>query len=378
MKPARVFFYVQHLLGIGHLVRASRIARALAEGGFEVTMAVGGAPIEGFPGEGIAVVALPAIKAAAGFAHLEDMDGKLVTEEMKTLRRDALLNALHRNSPDIVIIEAFPFGRRQMRFELLPLIEAVHRMQPRPLLASSVRDILQDNRKPGRAEETAGLVRDYFDLVLVHGDPNFVRFEETFPLADEIADKIVYTGLVAGWPPHAAAERFDIVASAGGGAAGAELVQCAVEAARQLADDLSWCLITGPNLPPTALKALAAKAPSNVLAATFRKDFPNLLQGARLSISQAGYNTVCDVLQANCPALLIPFAAGGESEQTIRSRRLQALGLATILPEQELSAEHLRAAISAGLTAARPAAHGLNLRGAAETREILRHCVTKD
>jgi predicted glycosyltransferase len=87
---------------------------------------------------------------------------------------------------------------------------------------------------------------------------------------------------------------------------------------------------------------------------------------------------VCDILQANCPALLIPFAAGGESEQTIRSRRLEALGLATILPEQELSAEHLRAAISAGLTAARPAAHGLNLRGAAGTREILRHRVTKD
>ncbi len=37
----RVLFYVQHLLGIGHLVRASRIATALARR-FEVLLVVGG------------------------------------------------------------------------------------------------------------------------------------------------------------------------------------------------------------------------------------------------------------------------------------------------------------------------------------------------
>ena len=38
MTGPRVFFYVQHLLGIGHLARASRIAAALAEDGFDVTV----------------------------------------------------------------------------------------------------------------------------------------------------------------------------------------------------------------------------------------------------------------------------------------------------------------------------------------------------
>ena len=42
---ARVFFYVQHLLGIGHLRRAAVLARALAAGGFDVLLVSGGAPV---------------------------------------------------------------------------------------------------------------------------------------------------------------------------------------------------------------------------------------------------------------------------------------------------------------------------------------------
>ena len=37
MKAApRVFFYVQHLLGVGHVFRAMRIVSALVERGFDV------------------------------------------------------------------------------------------------------------------------------------------------------------------------------------------------------------------------------------------------------------------------------------------------------------------------------------------------------
>ena len=49
MQP-RVFFYVQHLLGIGHLARASRVANALAEDGFAVS--VNGDPIADLPKPG--------------------------------------------------------------------------------------------------------------------------------------------------------------------------------------------------------------------------------------------------------------------------------------------------------------------------------------
>jgi predicted glycosyltransferase len=377
MKSPRVLFYVQHLLGIGHLIRASRIARALAESGFEVTMISGGPPIAGFPGRGISLVAMPPLKARTGFAGLVDMAGNPVDAAMETLRRGLLISVLRETAPQIVIIEAFPFGRRQMRFELLPLIEAAQAMRPQPLIACSVRDILQENRKSGRMEETADLVDKFFDLVLVHGDPTFVKFEETFPLAHSISSKLVYTGLVAGPLPRPPSEHFDVVASAGGGAAGLDLVRCTAEVAGKLSEGLRWCLLTGPNLPPKELQRLTVNAPPNLQIFSFRSDFADLLCAARLSISQAGYNTVCDILQADCRALLIPFAAGGESEQTIRAKRLEALGLAEVLSEQELSADRLREAAMLGLKASRPAAHGLNLRGTEGTTEILRQRLTK-
>ena len=63
----------------------------------------------------------------------------------------------------------------------------------------------------------------------------------------------------------------------------------------------------------------------------FRSDFASLLNGAALSVSQAGYNTVCDILRAGCRSLLVPFSAGGETEQSVRAERLARLGLASFI-----------------------------------------------
>ncbi|MGO7443038.1 glycosyl transferase, partial [Rhizobium ruizarguesonis] len=53
MTAPRIFFSVQHLLGIGHIARASRIANALVTDSFDVTVVTGGLPVTGFPGAGI-------------------------------------------------------------------------------------------------------------------------------------------------------------------------------------------------------------------------------------------------------------------------------------------------------------------------------------
>ncbi|MGB7269765.1 MAG: glycosyltransferase [Albidovulum sp.] len=369
----RVFFYVQHLLGIGHLARASRVAEALVADGFDVTVVTGGTPVAGFPGPDIRHIALPTIAAGdAGFSGLVDADGYAIDEDFKQARCRLLLDAFERCKPDIVIIEAFPFGRRQVRFELIPLLDAVHATRPRPQVVCSLRDILQERAKPGRDQESIDLVHKYFDLVLVHGDPAFVRLEETFAPADQIRSKIAYSGLVAASPPPAVSDRFDVVVSAGGGAVGIDLLRAASQATRRLPDSGTWCLITGPNLPQADFDSVAASAPSNVTVVRFRKDFPGLIANARLSISQAGYNTVCDVLRAGCRCLLVPFATGGETEQSQRAMRLEALGLAHVLTEGTLSADTMTFAVQNALNTPKPPAFALGLDGAQGTAAILR------
>lgn len=372
-RGPKVFFYVQHLLGIGHLARASRIAAAMVEDGFTVTMVTGGTPVAGFPGPGVNHVTLPAIVSGdTGFSGIADEHGNPVDDAFKARRTALLLEAFATAKPDIVIIEAFPFGRRQVRFELLPLLDAIARAKPKPKLLTSLRDILQERSKPGRDEETVTLINGHFDHVLVHGDPSFIRIEDTFPLANEIAGKVIYTGLVAAPPPAPPAERFDIVVSAGGGAVGRDLVLGAREAARTLPRLGCWCLIAGPNLPQADYDMLAADLPEGVEVFRFRKDFASLLGGAHLSVSQAGYNTVCDILRGRCRSLLIPFAAGGETEQPTRARHLEAMGLARILAETEVNPQTLADAIRAAHALPAPPPYTLDLDGARRTAAILR------
>jgi predicted glycosyltransferase len=369
----RIFFYVQHLLGIGHLVRANRIAEALVAAGCEVTVAMGGMPVAGFPGAGIGVAPLPPVRAGkAGFTALEDAEGRPVDEAFWAERRRRLLAALAQCRPDAVIVETFPFGRRVLRFELVAMLEAARAMPRRPLVACSVRDILQERPKPGRAEETVAMVEKYFDIVLVHGDPRFAALAETFPPAHTLSRPVVHTGLVAGPPPPEPRERYDIVVSAGGGAAGLALVEAASQLPRRLSGVSRICLITGPNLPQAAAEALAKEAAKGLEVFPFRADFPSLLRGAGLSISQAGYNTVCDILRAGCRSLLVPFARDGETEQTARARRMQQLGLAALLAEEELDGERLAAQARLMLAKPPPPPHGLDLDGARRSAELLR------
>ncbi len=379
MKTPSVFFYVQHLLGIGHLARASRIARAIMDAGMTVTLVTGGLPVAGFPGPGIPHIALPPVAVRDGaFKGLVTATGDAADEAYLATRTAILLDAFQTAKPDIVMLEAFPFGRKQVRFELLPLIAAVEATTPRPALVTSLRDILQRRGRPDRDQETVDLIRKHFDLVLVHGDPTFASLADSFPFADQIADKIAYTGLVVPPAPPPATEHFDILVSAGGGAVGRDLVTAAVAAAALMPDVQNWCIITGPNLAQSEYDRLSAIITPNVTLTRFRTDLASLMSGARLSVSQAGYNTVGDILQAGCNALVVPYTAQGETEQADRAMRLARIGRVAVLPDTDISGPTLAAAIRHALAhPISPNALQVAVDGAAQSAHMLAKLATR-
>jgi predicted glycosyltransferase len=253
LRNSRVFFYVQHLLGIGHLRRTVALARAAAAAGLEVTLASGGLPVPDIAPEGVRFVQLPPASAAdLTFKTLVDEGGRPVDAEWKRARSDALHAAWRAADPDVLVLELFPFGRRQMRFELLPLLEAAHGAARRPAIACSVRDVLGAQKTSQRQEETLDLVERYFDRVLVHGDPAILSFERTFALAGRIAARIEYTGYVVDAAPPASgnAGQGEVIVSAGGGAVGAALLEAAIRAKPLTAlAGRTWRILAGNNLP---------------------------------------------------------------------------------------------------------------------------------
>ena len=294
MTPARtprVLFYVQHLLGIGHLKRAATLARAMERAGMAVTLASGGPEVPGLNVGAARLVQLPPVRAGdRSFKVLIGADDRPIDEAFKDRRRDALLAAFEETSPDVVMTELFPFGRRQLRFELLPLLEAAKGRDPAPAIVCSVRDILVEPAKPERVEEMLARVRESYDLVLVHGDPALVPFDETFPLADKIADRLRYTGYVVDRPPPAdgAAGRGEVVVSAGGGAVSEDLFRAAMAArAATRMKDAPWRLLAGHALPEETLRGLRGEAPDGVIFERARPDFLTLIANCAVSISKA-------------------------------------------------------------------------------------------
>ncbi|HEX2150864.1 MAG TPA: glycosyltransferase, partial [Stellaceae bacterium] len=307
-------------------------------------------------------------------------------------RRDALLATFAATRPDAVVLEGFPFARRAFRFELDPLIEASRaarwrsggRLQGRPAVICSVRDIVVVRDDSGRHREIVDRVRRDIDLVLIHGDPALVPFEASFPAAPDIADRLVYTGYVAQPRVEAGAgaanegDAGEVIVSAGGGAAGRTLLDVAL--ATRLAGclaDLPWRIITGTNLPDGDFARLRASAPAGVAVERFRDDFATLLRACRVSISQAGYNTVLDLLAARARAVLVPFAAGRETEQPLRAERLAGLGAAELVRESELSTATLKAAIERA--ASRPLPNlVIDTGGAARSARLIAEMIGAD
>ncbi|MEM7776301.1 MAG: glycosyltransferase [Pseudomonadota bacterium] len=373
----RLLFYVQHVKGVGHVFRTARIVRALIRDGFDVTVVTGGLPIVGMDFYGARVEQLPPVRAADGvFNALVDANGTPVTDTIKAERRDRLLAVFDQFQPDVLMTETFPLGRRVMRFELLPLMERAASASPRPLIVGSVRDILQVPSSPERADWQMGLLRTYFDHLLVHGDAQFARVEESYPPTVEIGDRLHYTGLVAPEPdpaPLPARERVDVVVSAGGGAIGHDLLRTAIAAKSQtrLAND-RWLLLSGAHMPDSVEAELQEGCKlAGIRHETFRSDVARTLRTAKLSIQMCGYNTVCDALVAHCRSVVVPFDDGNETEQLMRAEKLAAHGLARVQSPETLSVENLANAIDEAANLDAPNT-SFDLNGAENTAHLLR------
>jgi predicted glycosyltransferase len=378
MSAPKIFFYVQHLLGIGHQRRGATLTRAMQDAGLDVTYVSGGHAIPNLELAGANFVQLPPVRAVdLYFKELVDENDQPIDDAWRENRRTALMAAYQACNPDLIILELYPFGRRQMRFELLPLLDAARARANPPVIVSSVRDILVEPPKPERLVEMLERIETCFDHVMVHGDEALVPFERTFPHAADIADKISYTGYVVDQRGEAGGDNGlgygEVLVSAGGGAVGDKLLRTAM-AARSLTNlsGGTWRALVGTKVPEAEFLALVKIAEPGIIVERARGDFPSLLMNCALSISQGGYNTVMESLHAGCVALIVPYAGGLESEQTLRAELLAERGLINVLAEAELSPENLAASIdTAILNQGQRKAITIKTDGAAETARLV-------
>ncbi len=372
---SRVFYYMQHLMGVGHVFRSMRIAQALVRQGHDVDFVYGGERIPNFELPGATVHYLPPLRGGSVvFKDMEMPDGTVADDAYRAKRTEKILESFHSTEPDLVLTETFPLGRRQMRFELLPLLDAVQASEKDIKVISSIRDILQENWKPERYEEACGYVNQYYDHVLVHGDRELVSLETSFPPFEKIRDKLVYTGIVA--PADSddteQTEHCDVVVSVGGGVMGKELLLAAVEA-KQLSsmNDAKWLIAHGVNMDKKTIDHLKDSVDPNTKLVPFVNNLRSVMQRAKLSISRCGYNTVSDVFKSGSRSIVVPLSDGTETEQLRRGEILKEKNLSGVVHPDELTSASLAQEIDRVMGQAVPERSGYDLNGAEQSAKLI-------
>jgi predicted glycosyltransferase len=287
-----------------------------------------------------------------------------------------------------VLLELFPFGRHALASELGPLLLSVaddraRRGAAAPRVAISLRDVLVSKPQQAWFELAAvSVALQWTDRVLVHGSPDVVPLGRTLSLAERLGERLVYTGylgpdaLQPAAPPHG-----EVVISGGGGQVAGPLFRAALAAwpLTTAARARPWRLVTGPYLPEAVRAQLSrearalpghARGPAIVVEA-HRPNLGAHLGGAALSVSQAGYNTVLELVAHRVRAVVVPYEGSGD-EQPLRAGLLAARGLLEVVPERELTPARLATAMDGALgRPGFPAPVRLDLDGAARSVAIL-------
>ncbi|MCG6944775.1 MAG: glycosyl transferase [Deltaproteobacteria bacterium] len=381
----RIIQYCQHVLGIGHYFRSLEIARALHR--HQLVFVSGGPPVAAELPSHVSEYVLPGLQMDSGFSTIFPTEKNRSLEEVQEERTNLLYSLFEKIAPDLFVVELYPFGRKRFHFELLPILKAIHRGDfGSTRVVCSLRDILVEKKEQEFYErKVLEILNKYFGALLVHADATLVSLDETFARTADIKIPVVYTGYVTARPGGDDAtiikRRLElkeneplIVASAGGGRVGADLLKTVLDAHARLTKSrqLRLCVFTGPFMAEGDFSDLQGKAASvpKVQLARFTTEFLSYLAAADLSISMAGYNTCMNILAARVPSLVWPFAQN--QEQRLRAEKLAALGGLTLLNQEDLEPTRLAVLMEKALMAGRGSVKPLvNLAGAEVTTRWL-------
>lgn len=356
-RPARLLFYSHNGVGVGHVQRQLRLARAYARRHPDAaTLLVTGSHAVGalrFPA-GVDFVKLPSIRMVDRYRNWVPREVGMTIEDVMTLRADLIRQAVKRFKPDLLVADFLPAGPYG---ELLPALEELGRRGGTAL--AGFRDIVDDpGFVRGLWSETGvyDVIAQQYAGSVVYGVPEVVDFERDYGLGGEI-HYVGYLGRRARPKLPPGHSKPFVLATTGGGVDGGAMLRTFVGAAAKLKPRLGgiWLAVAGPLLADEELAALDADARrAGVEMARSLRRLGDLVAGADAVVAMSGYNTACELMSCSTPAVLVP-RDGPSAEQRLRAQLLEARGRAEALEPGTLSPAVMARAIERALATGRAA-----------------------
>jgi predicted glycosyltransferase len=339
-------------MGLGHSRRNQLLAQTLANSQVQANILI----IMGMQSQnalpmpsGIDYLTLPALyKEEDGQYRARYLD--LPLQELITLRAKMIRTALKAFKPDVFIVDNVPRGALR---ELDPTLKYLHKHKHTRCVLG-LRDVL-DNSATVHYEwsraQNEDAIRKYYDAVWVYGDPAVYDLVHEYQLAPDVAAKVRYVGYLNQCPrlkraveseetdPPAALQLPPgqlVLCLVGGGQDGAPLAEAFAQAV--LPPETNGVILTGPFMPLEVQQRLHCCVATNprLRVLSFVNEPTLLLNRAERVIAMGGYNTMCEILSFNKPALIVPRVRP-RCEQMIRAERLRDLGLIEMLHPDHLN-----------------------------------------
>jgi predicted glycosyltransferase len=338
----RALIYSHDTFGLGHLRRCRAIAHSLVEANPSLSVLIlSGSPIIGsfdFRSR-VDFVRIPGVIKLRNGEYVS-LNLHIDIEETLAMRSSIIRHTADIFDPDILIVDKEPLG---LRGEVRPTLDLL-RERGTPLILG-LRDVMDDPlalESEWERKNAIPALSEYYDELWVYGLPQICDPLDGLDLPASVRRRMVYTGyLRREVPAHAPSageapvEGEFLLVTPGGGGDGEALIDWVLAAYEHDPGGLLPAVIVfGPFMLPDRQAAFTARAAAlgKVRTLTFDTRLEALMSRATGVVAMGGYNTFCEILSFDKPALIVPRTAP-RLEQFIRASKAAELGLVSMLPD---------------------------------------------
>lgn len=381
IEDARILMYSHDTFGLGHLRRCRTIAHSLVEDYRGVNiLIISGATIAGAFDYRARVdfVKIPSvIKLRNG--EYTSMDRHIDLQETLKMRKSILRHTAETFKPDIFIVDKEPMGLHGEVEDTLAYLK-----QQGTTLVLGLREVMDAPHlleQEWKRNDVLRKIGQYYDSVWVYGPPDFYDPLVGLDVPQAVRAKMDFVGfLQRSVSPDMESEHKQegeyILVTTGGGGDGSDLVHDVIDAYTEDPTLTHKCLIVlGPYMPAKKRHKLIGKCAKipYLEVIEFDNRMEELIARAKAVVAMGGYNTYCEILSFDKPALIVPRVMPRE-EQLIRASRAAELGLIDMLRPDEASDPLRFAAALKALPDRDPpskSANGLTLEGLSNISQIV-------
>ncbi len=337
---ARVLIYSHDSFGLGHLRRCRAIAHSLVDAYKGVSVLIlSGSPIIGsfdFRAR-VDFVRVPGvIKLHNG--DYTSLGLHIDLEQTLEMRASIIQHTARIFDPHLFLVDKEPLGLKGEARETLEMLQGRG-----TVCVLGLRDVMDEpfllRREWDRKQVIPALER-WYDQLWVYGLPQIADPLAGLELPPDVRQKMVYTGylrrpLPSGQepPPGVMPEAPFVLVTAGGGGDGGLMIDWVLRAYESDPDlPLNALVVLGPFMPQLQKREFMVRVErlGRVRAIDFDARVELLMERALGVVAMGGYNTFCEILSLDKPAILVPRTRP-RREQLIRARRAQDLGLVRTL-----------------------------------------------